>query len=218
MNCRTVPPEENPRIEHFEHFASMQNPFVTITEQVDITDWFRRTKEQGKPFFLSFLYEVGAAANSVPELRRRIKDGKVVEFDVCLSSYTVILDDGTYRYCNVRTDLPFDEFLEKAQAKQKIAVCREHLTEDDDPDSCFFISCLPWMSYSSAELPKPSNMFSITSITWGKYYTENRLIEKDGMPAVEERVRIPVTIMVNHALADGVHIGRFFSALEDRLK
>lgn len=217
MNYRVIPAEENPRADHFKYFLSMPNPFLTVTVQVDITQWLARIKKEGRPFFLSFLYDVSAAANSVPELRRRIRDGKIIEYCVCGASYTVALDDGTYRYCDIRTDLPFAEYLEKAQAAQKEVLKEEHLTESEDPESRFFVSCLPWTSYSAVSLPQPALYNSVPNIIWGRYYKENRLAEKDGVPTVEERVKIPVTLMVSHALADGLHVSRFFASLEKRL-
>ena len=217
MSIRIIDAETDPRIEHFEHFLAMPDPFVTLTVQMDITEWYGRLRGKGYPFFLSFQYEVAAAANSVPEFRRRIRNGRVIEYDVCGASYTAALPDGTYRYCDVRTDLPFEEYLKEAKVVQEQALKQEHLVESEDPESRFFISCVPWLSYSSLEMPKPSSDFSVPSITWGRLYTEKALAEKDGVPTTEERVKIPVTVMVNHALADGIHISRFFSKLEERL-
>lgn len=42
-------------------------------------------------------------------------------------------------------------------------------------------------------------------ISWGKYITVNG------------RTTLPVSLFVNHALADGLHISRFFQNLETEL-
>ena len=95
-----------PRLDHFRHFLTMQQPCVSITVQVDITDWLSRLRASGCPFFLSFQYAVVRAANRIPEFRQRIVDDKIVEYDYCNPSYIVSLPDDTYRYCNVSNRTP----------------------------------------------------------------------------------------------------------------
>lgn len=218
MNYHMIDMESYIRRDHFEHFLTMEDPFVELTVQLDITEWFQAVKEQDQPFFLSFLYQVGRTANSVRELRQRIRDRGILEYETCGCSYTVALEDGTYRYANVGTDLPFPEFVAAAQQKQRQAMEEEHLVEEGDPESYFYISCLPWCSYSGIRLPAPERCFSVPSVTWGKYYREQKLSMKNGRLQADERVMIPVTLQVNHALVDGVHMSRFFSGLEENLK
>ena len=121
------------RFDHFNHFMTMENPFINITVDVDITNWIQKVRNEKRPFFLSFLYEVGKAANGIKELRQRILNGKIIEFDSCGSSYTVALPNGTYRYCNVQTNLDFDRYLINALSAQKIAQESENLVEHGIP-------------------------------------------------------------------------------------
>ena len=44
------------RLDHFNHFMTMENPFINITVDVDITNWIQKVKNEKRPFFLSFLY------------------------------------------------------------------------------------------------------------------------------------------------------------------
>ena len=78
------------------------------------------------------------------------------------------------------------------------------LTEDGDVRSFFFVSSVPWVHYCSCSTwrrPDDSN----PRISWGKYVTVNG------------RTTLPVSLFVNHALADGLHISRFFLNLEKEL-
>ena len=63
-----------PRLDHFNHFLSMNHPFVSVTVQVDITDFIKKLKVSGCPFFLSFQYAVllysSAARRHLPLLQR----------------------------------------------------------------------------------------------------------------------------------------------------
>ena len=86
MAYRIVNMASDPRSGQFAYFRSMADPWAGITVPVDITEFHAALK--GRPFFLSFLYALTRAANAVPELRRRLLDGQVVEFDRCCPSYT----------------------------------------------------------------------------------------------------------------------------------
>lgn len=205
------------RFDHFNHFMTMENPFINITVDVDITNWIQKVKNEKRPFFLSFLYEVGKAANGIKELRQRILNGKIIEFDSCGSSYTVALPNGTYRYCNVQTNLDFDRYLINALKAQKIAQESENLVEHENPLSYFFISSLPWLTFKSLNLPYAKTTFSNPSITWGKYFTKDVIKKNHDHINVETRTYIPVSLMVNHALVDGIHISAFYESLEKNL-
>jgi len=205
MTYKIIDLKQYNRLDHFRHFLNMQNPFVSVTVQLDITEWFAKNKALGRPFFLSFNYALCRAANAVPQLRQRIKDGGIIEYENCISSFIVMRDDGSYRYCNVSTNTDFEEYLSTALKKELEAKKEEHLVEEDGILSYFFVSCVPWFSYSAVSLPYPDNSFSNVSFTIGKYYKEG------------ESIKIPVSIMANHALVDGLHIAAFYSSLEKEL-
>ena len=198
--------ENNPRKEHFKHFMSMPYPYTGVTVEVDITEWQSKMKENGYPFFLSFLYAAGRAANNVPEFRMRIRDGQVIEYDVCCSSYTIALDNGTYCYCVADTSLPFQQYLEVTRKAQQEAIENPGIDDGDDELSLFFISSLPWISFTSVTHPVPAVPDSNPRITWGKYHRS------------ESRLMIPVNVQCNHALADGLHLAEFYEQLNRELK
>ena len=138
-----------PRRDHFAYFSTMAYPYVGLTADVDVTPLAEYRARSGRPFFLTLLYCVARAANSVPQLRQRIVDGEIWEFDVCPSSFIVAKDDETYAYCPVRTDLTLDEFLPYAEERKNAARTDGNIEEDEDALPCFFISTLPWMRYTN---------------------------------------------------------------------
>ena len=195
-----------PRRDHFAYFSTMAYPYVGLTADVDVTPLAEYRARSGRPFFLTLLYCVARAANSVPQLRQRIVDGEIWEFDVCPSSFIVAKPDETYAYCPVRTDLTLDEFLPYAEARKNAARTDGNIEEDEDSLPCFFISTLPWMRYTSLIQPAPSPADSNPRITWGK-------AEIRGGRSV-----LPLTLLCHHALVDGLHISRFYAALDRELK
>lgn len=195
-----------PRRDHFAYFSTMSYPYVGLTADVDVTPLAEYRARSGRPFFLTLLYCVARAANSVPQLRQRIVDGEIWEFDVCPSSFIVAKPDETYAYCPVRTDLTLDEFLPYAEARKNAARTDGNIEEDEDALPYFFISTLPWMRYTSLIQPAPSPADSNPRITWGK-------AEIRGGRSV-----LPLTLLCHHALVDGLHISRFYAALDRELK
>ena len=201
-SCRPIDLERWPRREHFAYFSAMADPYAGVTVQVDITRFLAACREARLPFFLSFLYCAGRAANAVPQLRQRIIDGAPVQFDSCDTSHTVMRDDGTYSYCRLDCMQPFERYLPAALAAQEQAKERGGLDDGEDAVSLFFVSTLPWVGYTALRQPVPTPADSNPRLTWGRFE------ERDG------RAVMPVTVLVNHALVDGVHIGAFFQALE----
>ena len=194
------------RRDHFAYFSTMAYPYVGLTADVDVTPLTEYRARSGRPFFLTLLYCVARAANSVPQLRQRIVDGEIWEFDVCPSSFIVAKDDETYAYCPVRTDLTLDEFLPYAEERKNAARTDGNIEEDEDALPCFFISTLPWMRYTSLIQPAPSPADSNPRITWGKAEIRGG------------RTVLPLTLLCHHALVDGLHISRFYAALDRELK
>lgn len=204
MHYNIIDMADDPRSGQFAYFRGMTFPFAGLTVEMDITDMM--AARGGRPFFLSMLYAVVRAANDVPQLRRRIlPDGRVAEYDWCAPSYTAMKPDGVYVYCNVEGDLPYDDFVAQGQRRQREVLERGTLTEDGDVRSFFFVSSVPWVHYSQLQHPAESPDDSNPRISWGKYVT------------VSGRTTLPVSLFVNHALADGLHISRFFLNLEKEL-
>lgn len=195
---RTVDLTKDPRRGQFEYFRGFADPYVGVTANCDITELRRVCKERGYPFFLSALYCAVNAANAVPELRRRICGETVVEYERCISSHTVALDNGSYCYCELDCGKPFAEFLPYALTRVAEAKSAPTCEDGANVEELFFVSSLPWVSFTGIRLPPACPADSNPRITFGKYFLQ------------AERVLLPVDLTVNHALADGLHIARFF--------
>ena len=209
MGRKIVDMSDDPRSGQFTYFRTMQNPWAGITVPVDITELLAALKAREKPFFLSFLYAVMRAANAVPELRRRLlPDGQVVEYDHCDPSYTLMKPDGTgvYIYCLLEDDLTdYERFVAVGKRRQKEVLERGTLTEDGDVLANFFVSCLPWLPYTQIQHPSVSRDDSNPRFSWGRFTEENG------------KVTLPVSLFINHALADGWHVTQFYRNLDREL-
>lgn len=203
MAFRWLDMDDFPRRAHFEYFSGLAYPYVGTTANVDITDALKRIKEEKLPFFLTICYCAVRAANGVPELRQRIKEGRIVEFDQCRVSHTVALEDGTFCYCALENVPDFYGYLEAGKEAQAAAKARASIREDiEDVLDKYFVSSLPWLSYTALIQPVPSPADSNPRITFGKYFTQG------------DRVMLPVSLLCNHALVDGLHIAAFYQNME----
>ena len=102
-------------------------------------------------------------------------------------------------------ELQLKDCVALGQQRQREVLARGTLTEDGDVRSFFFVSSLPWLHYSQLQHPAVSPDDSNPRMSWGKYVTVNG------------RTTLPVSLFVNHALADGLHISQFFRNLEQEL-
>lgn len=203
MKANKIDMTAYPRKEHFDYFRSLAFPYVGITANIDVTKLAAAARSQGDSFFLYLLYSVGRAANGVEEFRQRIEGEEIVLYESCKTSHTVMKPDGTYAYCEADPELPFDEFMSVTSQKQEKAKAGGSIREESDPQSLFFISCLPWLNYTSLIQPVPQPADSNPRITWGKYY------EQDG------KLFLPVSVLAHHALVDGKQIANFYSILQE---
>lgn len=206
MNYQFLDMENYKRKSHFEYFSSLAYPYVGLTANVDITNFIAAVKRNKLPFFLSFCYFIAKSANSVPEFRQRIIDNKIAEYKSCKTSHTVSLEDETYCYCTLDCSMPFPQYLPYAIQAQEDAKA-ENSTEDSDSDKheLLFISTIPWLSYTSLINPVPTPADSNPRITWGKYFEQG------------SKILLPVSVLCNHALVDGLHISQFYHFLNRQI-
>lgn len=194
----------DPRRAQFEYFRTFSNPYASMTVNCDITHLRQTVLENGWPFFLTALYCAINAANDVPELRRRIKGDRVVEYENCVSSHTVALPDGTYCYCQLDCAKPFAQYLPYAQAEVEKAKRSRSLDDGEDPDRLLFVSSTPWVSFTSVFMPVPNPPDSNVRINFGKFFEQG------------DKILLPLNISIHHSLADGIHVARFYENFERR--
>ena len=196
-----------PRRNHFNHFCAMAYPYAGVTVDVDVTDLLSLCREKGDSFYLMVLHAVALAADEVPEFRRRIDHGGIVEYDECPTSHIELKPDGTYAYCTLRHHMPLADYLTQAEVARIAAREGGSIVEEDDVQSMYFISTLPWLHYTQLIQPVACGEESNPRITWGKYQANDK-----------GRMMMPLSVLVHHALADGIHIAKFYEAFNQQMK
>ncbi|WP_214792402.1 MULTISPECIES: tetratricopeptide repeat protein [unclassified Exiguobacterium] len=190
------------RRKHFEFFKSFDAPHFNVTANVDVTNLYTYAKASNQSFFKLFLYGAVRAANTIPELRYRIRGEAVVEHEVVHPSFTVMLDEDVFNFCaaTFHEDLP--TFLQEVTTRMEQAA-DEVVVGDDEPDDLLYITSVPWVTFTSIMHPTHQQQHdSVPRIAWGKF-------ERQG-----ERLIMPLSVQAHHALVDGVHIGKYYETLQ----
>lgn len=196
-----------PRRNHFEFFIHFDYPQFNLCANVEITRLLNLCKENSLPFSITWIYALTRIANEIPEFRWRIRGDKVVEHEVVHPSCSILLENDLFAFCTIPYHADYSEFCE--EAKSRIAWVKSHpsLTDEPGQDDLLFLSALPWVSFTGVTHPISLHpVDSIPRITWGKFFPD------------QDRMLIPLSIQVHHALMDGVHVGRYFQGLTDYIQ
>lgn len=189
----------------FHLFNHMDYPYLSLGANVDVTATYHFAKEHGLSFFKTVLYISARAANSLPEFRYRIRGEEVVEHDVVHPSFTVLNDAEAVRFCTVDYQPDFAAFYAEVERKMDPNQLPP-IIPGDAQDDLLFITCIPWVSFTDLNHPvhcHPAD--SVPRISWGKYFTEST------------RLKMPLHVQANHAVLDGLHLGRYFLTFQELL-
>jgi len=203
---QVVDRETWPREEHFRFFTSFQEPFFSITAEVDCTSVVERSRKNGESVTFALWHGVLKAANGIEEFRSRIKDGEPILYDVVHLSPTVLREDRTFTVAFVPYLEDRRAFAENAaevvnQAKRSSGFS---LGKGPERSDLIHFSTVPWFRFTSITHARPMvEGESEPKITIGKFG------EVDG------RLRIPVSITGHHGLMDGLHVGEYLQGLEE---
>lgn len=197
--------EKWPRKEHFDFFYKMDYPQFNVCMNLDVTQFLAFVKKQGISFYYAMGFAAASAANQIDNFRYRIRGERVVLHDKVHPSFTVMSgDDDLFKYVAVELTDDIVSFSGKAKGlaeQQKEFFVYKDAEERDD---MLYITCVPWFSFTQLTHPiSLSKEDSVPRISWGKYF------QQDG------KWMLPFSVQANHALLDGVHVGKYVALLQE---
>jgi chloramphenicol O-acetyltransferase type A len=146
------------------------------------------------------------AANETEPFRYRLQDGKIIIYEVINGGTTVLLPNESFAYSYFDYTTDFEKFV--AGMNRSVDELRrgDGRLKPSTRDDLIYSTTLPWMSFTSfSHARTPGRGDSIPRFVFGKFFNEG------------ERVLMPFSVEVHHALMDGLHVGRFLSRLEEGL-
>ena len=190
-----------PRATQFHLFRTYDRPHFAVTSRINVAHLLAR-KPDGVSPYRGCLFAISTAVHTIEALRMRFRGDQVILHDQIETSVTVPLAAGGFGYADLPHHTAFSDF--DATAKARIAATA--LGKGPPPntgarDDMVYLSCLPWLDYTSITNAMPGPNDCIPRVSWGKFTDAT----------------MPMTIEVHHALADGVHVGAFFAQVQATL-
>ena len=194
----------------FRHFSEDCKCSVSMTARVDVTDLAAWSKGTETKFYLNFLYVLTKVLNSRDDYRmgylwqtdelicwERIHPTQYVfheDTETCTPVYSTYSDDYAVFYRNALEDVE--------KAKQT----REYGLDAANHPNWFDASYISWLSYDAMNIELPDGyLYLLPIVNWGKYREEN------------DHLMMPVSVRLNHAIADGYLVAKVFLLLEKEI-
>lgn len=210
-NYKVIDKENYYRKGVFKHFSEDCKCSVSMTSRIDVTSLVEYSKETNTKFYINFLYLLSKVLNS----RDDYKMGYLWQTDI-LICYDVINPTHYVFHEDTETCTPvysvYDENYElfyknAARDIEKAKQTREYGLDAENHPNWFDASYISWLSYDSLNIELPDGyLYFSPIINWGKYREENG------------RLLMPVTVRLNHAIADGYLVANVFKLLEKEIE
>ena len=207
MNYKVIDKNSYYRKGVFRHFTEDCKCSTSMTARIDVTELVDYSKRTGTKFYLNFLYLLSKVLNSREDYRMGwlwqaeelicydlIHPTQYVfheDTETCTTVYTEYCEDYAAFYTRALEDLE--------RAKQT----RDYGLDTAAHPNWFDASCIPWLSYDSLHVELPDGyLYFLPIVNWGRYREENG------------RLMMPLSVRLNHAIADGYLVAKVFRLLE----
>lgn len=194
------------RKQHYNHFKTLKDPYFGIIFPVDVSKAYQFAKDNSISFFGKYLHDCMAALNNVDELRLRIKDNQVVKYETINASATLMRSNQTFGFSYIEFETQLNQFLSHLISEKNRIESTGALFPLRNDLECIHCSAMPWVDFSGHKEPVSGHEDSIPKIAFSK-------ATKD----FKNRLKMNVSIHVNHALVDGYHIGLFAEKFQHNL-
>ena len=195
----------------FRHFSEDCKCSTSITARMDVSALVRYSKKTGTRFYLNFLYLLSKVLNSRDDYKMGYlwQTKELICYDTVHPTQYVFHEDTetcspVYSTYYADHDTFYKAALEDMERAKKTRV---YGLDMGNHPNWFDASYIPWLSYDSLNIELPDgHLFFAPIINWGKYREENN------------RLVMPVSVRLNHAIADGYLVAKVFRLLEQEIK
>lgn len=205
MKFHTIDRENWGRKIYFEHYLHQKCNY-SISANIDITFLLEQLRNKGLKLYPAFIYMVSKTVNNYKEFRTCFNEEGVLGYwDQMVPSYTIFHKDNK-TFSSIWTDFN-DEFSTFYKNYQIDLDCYGDLKgldiKENIPENTFYISSIPWVSFTGFNLNiHHDNDYLLPIVTGGKYFHQ------------EDKVLLPVSLQMHHAVCDGYHAGLFFDEMQ----
>ena len=192
----------------FEFFLGFDKPYFNICARLDITNLLALLRRRSNVnVSLAYHYFALRIANEIEPFRYRLREGKVIVHDVINGGTTVLLPNDSFTFAYFDYEEDFEKFVLEAGRAVKDAQTGNHAFKPTNRDDTVYFTVLPWVSFTSFSHARNwGREDSVPRIAFGKFTKEN------------DRILLPISVEVHHALMDGLHVGQYLARLEEALR
>lgn len=195
-----------PRASYFEHYFRASPCSFSITSTVDTTELAREIRRLGQPTYSAHVWAVANILNQHDEFRLVVDEsGSVGVWESIDPAFTIFHpEDETFSSLACEYDESYAVFRARmSETVERYRHERGLFPQEKIPVNSFDISCLPWLAFTGNTLDIPGAVRRLAPIvTLGKQHADG------------DRMVMPLAFQINHAVADGFHVARFFSELQ----
>ena len=197
-------------------FDLENNPFInflssryTMSARVNVENLWIKSKEQDLSFFVMSLGALMNALNDIPQMRRRIIDGGVIEFE-SLDAVCPIMDKDETVFKEIRIEAPqrfynilkWHDYVVDYQLNviEGVDKAFDLDTMERDKINIANFSCIPWVDFDSITNATAAGNAIQPLITWGK---------------VNDNYEMTVSITVSHIFVNGLELAKFYKNAQE---
>ena len=195
------------RREAFEYFRGFDKPYFNVCVHLDAAPLKAAVAARGQSFSLACLFITLRLANLHEPFRYRLEGGRVRVHEEVHGSSTVLRDDESFGFSYLDHTPHWDTFHPQARAAMEAARTRSAPFEPRvDQSALLHFTTLPWLHFTSFSHARNwGREDSVPKLAFGRLQAEG------------DKLWLPVSVEVHHALMDGLHLGRYVQALEAAL-
>lgn len=195
----------------YRHFTEDCKCSTSMTARVDVTELYDSAKKRGTKFYIDFLYLLSKTLNSRDDYKivYMWQSGSLRVYNK-VNPIQYVFHEDTETCSPVYTEYfeAYDVFYQRCAADlERAKQSREYGLDYGGYPNWFDASYISWLSYDALHVEMPDgHLHFMPVVNWGRFREESG------------RKQMPLTVRLNHAVADGYLVARVFSLLEAEIR
>ena len=211
MNYKVIDKESYYRKGVFRHFSEDCKCSTSMTARIDVTALAEHSRRPGTKFYLNVLYLLSKVLNSREDYRMGYlwQTEELICYDVIHPTQYVFHEDTeTCTPVYTEYDPDYERFYAGAlRDLERAKQTRDYALDAAHHPNWFDASYISWLSYDSLNVELPDGyLYFAPIVNWGRYREENG------------RLLMPVSVRLNHAIADGYLLANVFRLLQKEIE
>ena len=203
MNYKVIDKDSYYRKGVFRHFSEDCKCSTSMTARVDVTALAEHSRRTGTKFYLNVLYLLSKVLNSREDYRMGYlwQTEELICYDVIHPTQYVFHEDTeTCTPVYTEYDPDYERFYAGAlRDLERAKQTRDYALDAAHHPNWFDASYISWLSYDSLNVELPDGYL---------YFA----------PIVNGRLLMPVSVRLNHAIADGYLLANVFRLLQKEIE